>query len=664
MSTATLLYRDERKRQLRRGPRVSLDAATLLRRDEQKDLLRFVTAGSVDDGKSTLIGRLLFEAKGIYEDQLAAVRDASGRKGSTQSELDLALITDGLKAEREQGITIDVAYRYFSTPKRKFIIADTPGHEQYTRNMATGASTANLAIVLIDTQKGVVTQSKRHTFIASLLGIPHIVVAINKMDLVDYSQEVYERICGEFRNFAAKLEVADLTFIPVSALKGDNIVTASENMPWYQGGTLLHHLETVHIASDRNLIDLRFPVQYVLRPDQTFRGYLGTIASGTIKPGDEVMVIPSGMRSRVRTVFGPDGELAEAFAPLAAGITIEDEIDISRGEMLVHIHNVPRVDRILDTMLVWMAQEPMQVGKEYFIKHATRTVLATVSTLRYRVDVNTLHRDTADELKLNEIGRCVLTTSRPIAHDPYSRNRATGSFIVIDRITNNTVGAGMILDREPNELQPSSEKIHSEPKSKHVNRHTSQITVGERARLMGQEPMTVWLTGLSGSGKSTIAYALERRLFDAGRNCYVLDGENARLGFSKDLGFSADDRCENIRRAGEVARLLNDAGLIAICGFLSPYKEGRKLAREIIGADRFFEIYLSAPIEVCRQRDNSGIYDLAGSGQIKNFSGVTAPYEAPDEADLIVPTHEWPVSECVEKIIHFFTQKGFHFDPN
>ncbi len=619
----------------------------ILEQDKSKDLLRFVTAGSVDDGKSTLIGRLLYESKGIYEDQLEAVKIASDRWGTTGDKVDLALITDGLKAEREQGITIDVAYRFFTTPKRKFIIADSPGHEQYTRNMATGASTANLAIILIDAENGVLTQTKRHTFITSLLGIRHTVVAVNKMDLVNYSQDVFDQICEDFTGFAAKLEITDVTFIPISALKGDNIVEQGNNLPWYKGGTLLNHLETVHIASDRNFIDLRFPVQYVLRPDRTFRGYLGAVASGTIKPGDEVKVIPSGIRTKVKTVFGPDGEIDEAFPPMSIGVTVEDNVDISRGDMLVHVHNIPKFDRTIDSMVVWMSEEPMAIGKDYIIKNNTRALSGTLSALRYRVDVNTLHRTQEDELKLNEIGRCVITLNQPIAHDPYNRNHSTGSFIIIDRITNETVGAGMILDRESEEFV---EQDSSAPKSKHIEPHVSQISAKDRSERMGGEPSTVWLTGLPASGKTTIAYALERRLFGAGKNCYVIDGENARLGFSRDLGFSAKDRRENIRRAAEFARMLNEAGMIAICSFLSPSEADRQFARKIVGNDKFMEIYLSAPVDVCRQRDNRGLYKQADGGEIQSFSGVSAAYEVPSSPGIILPTHELSLTQCVRLI--------------
>jgi len=626
-------------------------AVTLLEQDKKKDLLRFVTAGSVDDGKSTLIGRLLYESKGIYEDQLAAVQKASGKKGSTEGEMDLSLVTDGLKAEREQGITIDVAYRFFATPKRKFIIADSPGHEQYTRNMATGASSANLAIILIDAEHGVMTQTKRHTFITSLLGIPHIVVAVNKMDLVDYSQSVYDKICQDYTTFAAKLEVTDVTFIPMSALKGDNVVEPGSRMPWYKGGTMLNHLETVHIASDRNLIDLRFPVQYVSRPDRTFRGYLSTVASGTISPGDEVMVLPSGIKTKVKTVFGPDGDLEEAFPPLSVGVTVEDDVDISRGDMLVHIHNVPKVDRNLDAMIVWMNEDPMVPGKEYLIKHNTKTIPGVVSTLRFRVDVNTLHRSQQEKLELNEIGRCVVTLNQSVSFDAYKRNRSTGSFIMIDRVSNNTVGAGMILDREPNTLVADLDKALLKPKSQHVTAVQSQIAREERVIRLGCQPKTIWMTGLVCSGKTTTAYALERKLFDAGRNAFVIDGGNARLGFSRDLGFSADDRRENIRRAAEFARMLNDAGVVAICSFLSPAMEDRKLAKEIIGEDRFVEVYLSTPLDVCKARDEAGVYHLAEIGQITHLSGVSAPYEVPRSPDVVLATEEISLEEGISQIL-------------
>ncbi len=634
-----------------------MDVLELLEANQAKDLLRFVTAGSVDDGKSTLIGRLLYESVGLYEDQLDAVRAASGRRGSARQGLDLSLVTDGLKAEREQGITIDVAYRYFSTPKRKFIIADTPGHEQYTRNTATGASTAALAVILIDAEKGVSTQSRRHAFIAALLGIHHLVVAVNKMDLVDWSERVFERIRDEFDEFAARLEVPDVAFIPVSALLGDNVVRRSDSMPWYGGATLLAHLESVHVASDRNMIDFRFPVQYVSRPDPTLRGYAGTVASGVVRPGDEVVVLPGGATNRVRTVLDPEGELAEAFPPLPVTLVLEDEIDVGRGDTLAHPGNVPHVDRRLEAMIVWMSETPMRPGQTYTIKHATRLVQGQVSAVRYRVDVNTLHRVPAAGLALNEIGRCAVELAQPVAFDPYDRNRTTGAFVVIDRLTNGTVGAGMILARERSETVVSPEAAAARPRSRYVEAHASRVGVEERSARLGQRPFTVWISGLTGAGKTTVARALERRLFDEGLMPTALDGENARVTFSRDLGFSADDRLENLRRAGDVARLMNDAGLVAVCSFLTPLAESRRAVRERIGPDRLLEVELEAP-EAVRRARRSELYERADRGEIELFTGVTAPYEAPEAPDLRLATDELDVDACVEQIVEALRARG------
>ncbi|GMQ80182.1 MAG: sulfate adenylyltransferase subunit CysN [Planctomycetia bacterium] len=635
---------------------ISTDIDAYLAQHEQKELLRFLTCGSVDDGKSTLIGRLLYDSKMIYEDQLAAIRRDSATQGTTGGDFDPALLTDGLKAEREQGITIDVAYRYFSTAKRKFIIADTPGHEQYTRNMATGASTCDLAIILIDARNGVLTQTRRHSFIASLLGIRHILVAINKMDLVDYSQEVFERIKAEFTAFATKLDMGDLHFIPMSALHGDNVVDASPNMPWYQGGPLMHLLENIHIASDRNFIDFRFPVQYVCRPDLAFRGYCGTVASGVVRPGDEVMVLPSRKTSRVQSIVTFEGPLEEAFPPMAVALTLEDEIDVSRGDMIVHPGNVPILSHKFDAMLVWMAEEPMVPGKPYAFKHLSKTAPGAISTLRYQIDVNTLHRQQSPQLGLNEIGRCTISLNQPVAIDAYKQNRATGALVVIDRLTNVTVGAGMILDRSAGDDQPDGWDVA--PQSEQLQSETSSVTGRQRRARFGQKPVTILLTGLAGSGKTTIAYALERRLFDLGRAPCVLDGQNMRLGISRDLGFTAEDRSENLRRSAEVARLMNEAGLICVASFLAPSEAVRQRAREVVGSDRFLLVHLSAPVDVCRARDQEGLYPMADAGEIANFPGVSAEYEIPHRPDLVLPTHELPVADCVERIMELIEQRA------
>lgn len=616
------------------------------------EILRFNTCGSVDDGKSTLIGRLLYDSKSLMEDQLEALERSADITGGGQ--INLANLTDGLRAEREQGITIDVAYRYFATPRRRFIIADTPGHVQYTRNMATGASTCNLAIILVDARNGVVEQTKRHSFIVSLLGIRHVVVAINKMDLMGYSEEVFEKIKQDYTNFVARLDIGDLHFIPISALKGENVVEKSAKMPWYRGESLMYLLENVHIASDRNLNDFRFPVQYVNRPHLDFRGFCGTIASGIVRPGDEVMVLPSRKTSRVKSVVTYDGELEEAFVPQAVTLTLEHEIDISRGDMICRPGNQPIHDRKFDAMVVWMAEEQMVPGKQYLIKHTSKTVSGSVSTLRYRIDVNTLHRQDAPTLRLNEIGRCEFLLSEPVAFDPYRRNRATGAFIIIDRLSNNTMAAGMIMDRSTG----PGDHWDSAPPSESLHKEISQVTPKERQARFGQKPTTILLTGLTGAGKTTIAYALERRLFDEGRAATVLDGQNMRLGISKDLGFTAEERSENLRRSAEVAKLINDAGLICLAAFVAPEESVRQRVREVIGQDRFFVVHLSAPVEVCRQRDPEGHYPQADAGQMKNFPGVSAPYDAPEKPDLVLPTHEWPVDKCVDALMELLQKRG------
>src|SRR4051812_21117448 len=636
------------------------DIQAYLDRNQRKELLRFLTCGSVDDGKSTLIGRLLHDTKGIYEDQLAAVRRDSVKHGTTGAgEVDLALLTDGLKAEREQGITIDVAYRYFSTDKRKFIIADTPGHEQYTRNMATGASTCQLAIILIDARHGVMPQTRRHSFIVSLLGIRHVVVAVNKMDLVGYDRETYERIQREYTGFVAKLGIPDVQFIPMSALKGENVASKSEAMPWYDGPPLLSHLESVHIASDRNLADMRFPVQYVLRPNLNFRGFSGTIASGIIRKGDEVVALPSGRRSTVKSIVTYDGELDEAFSPMAVTVTLAHEIDVSRGDMLVHPGNEPHVSAQLEAMVVWMAERPFTPGRSYWIKQTTRTVAGEIAEVRYGVDVNTLERRPATQLAMNEVGRVVLSLNQPLAYDAYKANAATGAFIIIDRLTNNTVGAGMILEPGAGRGGTTGDHWGQEPKIERVKPPRGQVTLANREQRLGQRGVTVLITGLTGSGKAAIAYALEKRLFDAGRTVAVLYGQNMRQGLCRDLGFTADERSENLRRSAEVAKVVNDAGLICVCAFVAPHEAVRRKAREVIGADRFVEVYLSAPVDVCKARDSSGAYAAAEAGRIAQFPGVSAAFEPPASPDLVLPTHEIPVAESVERIVTLLRDRGF-----
>ena len=636
---------------------IASDIDAYLAQHECKELLRFLTCGSVDDGKSTLIGRMLIESKMVYEDQLAALEQDSQSHGTIGDRLDPALLTDGLDDERQQGITIDVAYRYFSTAKRKFIIADTPGHEQYTRNMATGASTCDLAIILIDARKGVLTQTKRHSFITSLLGVKHVVVAINKMDLVDYSQEVYEQIREDYIQFAARMSSDDVHFIPISALDGDNVVVRSEKMPWYDGNTLMHMLENVYIASDSNLQDFRFPVQYVNRPHLDFRGFCGTVASGTIKKGDGIMVLPARTTSRVASIVTFDGEIEEAFTPQSVTLMLEDEIDASRGDMIVRVGNQPRVAQRMDAMVVWMGEDPMVPGTRYLFKQTTKVVPGVLQSLRYRVDVNTLHREPAPALELNEIGRCEIQLDDNIMFDAYKRNRSTGSMVIIDRITNVTVGAVMILD----EMQSSDARDHwdDEPASTSMHQEPSQVTDEEREARFGQRGATVLITGLTGSGKRLVAHALERRLFDSGRACTLLDGPKMRLGVSKDLGFTPEGRSENMRRAAECARLLNEAGLITIASFLAPRKEVRDKARDVVGSDRFIEVFLDVPLEVCRERDTNGMYALADSGEIQDFPGVTSPYEEPVAADLTLAPHTDALDASVEKILELLKQRGF-----
>lgn len=631
---------------------IAKDILAYLEQHERKELLRFITCGSVDDGKSTLIGRLLYDSKMLYEDQIAQLENESKVHGTTGGGFDPALVTDGLRAEREQGITIDVAYRYFSTAKRKFIIADTPGHEQYTRNMATGASTADLAVILIDARYGVLTQTKRHSFIVSLLGIRHVVVAINKMDLVGYSQETFDKICSDYRDFASRLDLPDLHFIPIAALHGENLVDPSPNMSWYRGSTLMNFLESVYIGSDRNLEDFRLPIQIVNRPNLDFRGFCGTLASGIIRKGDEIMVLPSKRTSKVKRIVTFDGDLEEAFSPQSITVVLEDEIDCSRGDMIVRPGNIPKIANSFDATIVWMTADPMVPGKTYLFKQTSQTVTGQIDSLKYRVDVNTLHRTPAPELQLNEIGRCAVTLSQPIYFDAYRRNRTTGSFIIIDRITNATVGAGMISDRD-SAKQPLAAWESSDESQAASNGEVSQVRDDERVARFGQKPATLLFTGLPSSGKTTIALALERALFDNGRAVAVLDGERMRRGVNKDLGYSVEERSENLRRSAHIAKLFNDHGLLCLAAFVAPSQSVRDRVADVVGKDRFFVIHCTSDESVRAQRFASLKSEAAQALE----RGAASEYEVPEAPDLVLDTSTQSLSECVETVIALLKEK-------
>ncbi|MGE4317530.1 MAG: sulfate adenylyltransferase subunit CysN [Deferribacterales bacterium] len=623
---------------------IEKDILAYLKEHEQKQLVRFITCGSVDDGKSTLIGRLLHDSKLIYEDQLASIRKDSKYKGSSADNFDLALLVDGLQAEREQGITIDVAYRYFSTSKRKFIIADTPGHIQYTRNMATGASSADLAIILIDARYGVLTQTRRHSYIVSLLGIRHIVVAVNKMDIVDYEESVFNKIVNDYKDFCneAGIDSNKVYFVPMSALKGSNVVEKSPEMPWYKGTPLMDILETIEIDDDVNYKDFRLPVQYVNRPDLNFRGFCGTIASGSVKVGDSISVLPSGLTSSVKSIIENCKETDEASAGYAVTLTMNDEIDVSRGDMIVKSDSVPEVGDCFDAYVVWMAEEELELNKAYYIKRAATKVTGFIDQIHYKVDVNTLEKLPAQKLALNEIAYCRINLSSKIAYDTYKDHRYTGSLIFIDRITNNTCGAAMI-DRK---------NVAS-----NVIWHKHKVEKAERCRIKGHRPCVIWLTGLSGSGKSTISNALEERLNRSGIHTYLLDGDNVRHGLNKDLGFSEADRNENIRRIGEVAKLFSDAGLVVITAFISPFRAEREMVRSIMEEGEFVEVYVNAPLDVCEKRDPKNLYKKARKGEIKDFTGISSPYEEPLNPEIEVSTHELSVDESVEKILKHLNDK-------
>ena len=613
------------------------DILGYLKSQEEKSLLRFITCGSVDDGKSTLIGRLLWDSKMIFEDQLAALESDSRKVGTQGGEIDFALLLDGLQAEREQGITIDVAYRFFSTDKRKFIVADTPGHEQYTRNMATGASTADVAVILIDARKGILTQTRRHSFITSLLGIKHVVLAVNKMDLVDYDQATFDRIVAEYQEFAKDLGYASITAIPLSALRGDNMIEASPNTPWYSGPTLLAHLETVQVEQDAIEKPFRLPVQWVNRPNLDFRGFSGTVASGTIKPGDEIIVTASGQTSTVKEIVTFDGNLDVAIAGQAVTLTLADEIDISRGDVLAQADAKPEFADQFEARIIWMHDDHLLPGRPYLIKMGAQVTNAQISDLKYKVNVNTLEHMAGKTLELNEVGIANISADKALAFDPYDDNRHSGRFIIIDRFTNATVGAGMVN--------------HSLRRATNIKWQEMDINKQARAYQKGQKSAVLWFTGLSGAGKSTVANMVEKKLHAMGKHTYTLDGDNVRHGLNKDLGFTDADRVENIRRVGETAKLFVDAGVITLVSFISPFKSERQLARSLVEKDEFIEVFIDTPLEVCEQRDVKGLYKKARAGEIANFTGIDSPYERPENAEIVVSTADQSAEQAAEIIV-------------
>jgi len=624
---------------------IANDILAYLCKHENKSLLRFITCGSVDDGKSTLIGRLLYDSKLLYEDQMAEIERDSKKSGTQGDNIDLALLVDGLAAEREQGITIDVAYRYFSTKKRKFIVADTPGHEQYTRNMATGASTADLAIILIDACKGVLEQTKRHSYIASLLGLKHIVVAINKMDLVDFSQDKFGEIVDTFSAFSKDMGFANIQYIPMSALNGENITAKSEEIPWYDGPSLLAHLETIDISSTNTREPFRFPVQWVNRPDANFRGYCGTIASGHIKPGTEIIAMPSGKRSVVKEIVTMDGPLEIAVQHQSVTLTLEDEIDISRGDIICGIDGPAEQSDQFQAHILWMSEKKLYPGRTYLLKTTNAIVPVSITALKHKVNINDFSKAAAKALCHNEIGLCNLSLGRPIAFDPYDNNKTTGSFILIDRQSNETIGMGVLQ--------------FSLRRASNIVWQDLEIGKTERAIQKHQNPAVLWFTGLSGSGKSTIANLLEQKLHDMGRHTYILDGDNLRHGLNKDLGFTNADRVENIRRVAETAKLMSDAGLIVLVSFISPFRAERNMARRLMDDGEFIEIYVNTPLEVAEKRDVKGLYARARSGEIKNFTGIDSEYQAPQTPEIEVNTTTLPAINAAKKITEYLNANGF-----
>jgi bifunctional enzyme CysN/CysC len=629
-----------------RSELIATDIGEYLHAHEHKSLLRFITCGSVDDGKSTLIGRLLYESKMLFEDQLAAVEADSRKFGTQGDQIDFALLVDGLAAEREQGITIDVAYRFFSTDRRKFIVADTPGHEQYTRNMVTGASTADAAILMVDARKGILTQTRRHSYLVTLLGIRHIVVAINKMDLVNYSEATFQRIADDYRTFARQLGISDVTFIPLSAFKGDNIIEPSAHMPWYHGTTLMDYLETVEIDEHRQQGGpFRMPVQWVNRPDLDFRGYCGTVAGGRVRPGQAVRILPSGRETRVARIVTYEGILDEAVAGQSVTLTLADEVDLSRGNMVTDAHAPAQAADQLECTMVWMSDEPLLPGRPYLVKIGTQTATASVTQIKHLINVNTLEHIAGKQLDLNAIGVCNLSLDRQVAFDPYVENRETGGFIVIDRLSNRTVGAGLI-----NHALRRSHNIHMQ-----------HMDVDKRARsaLKSQKPCILWFTGLSGAGKSTIANQVEKTLCSLGFHTCTLDGDNVRHGLNRDLGFTEVDRIENIRRVAEVARLMVDAGLIVLVSFISPFRAERQLARSLVQPDEFVEIHVDTPLHVAEARDPKGLYRKARQGLLKNFTGIDSPYEPPEHPELSLPTAQISAEEAAQLVVDHLRAHGY-----
>jgi bifunctional enzyme CysN/CysC len=618
---------------------IAEDIETYLDLHQNKGLLRFITCGSVDDGKSTLIGRLLYDSKMIFEDQLAALEADSKRVGTQGQEIDFALLVDGLAAEREQGITIDVAYRFFATEKRKFIVADTPGHEQYTRNMVTGASTADLAVILVDARKGVLVQTRRHSYLAHLIGIRHMVLAVNKMDLVGYDQAIFDKIVADYREFAQSIGIERFTPIPISGFKGDNITSApSANTPWYEGPSLIRHLESVDIESAAaQTAPFRMPVQWVNRPNLDFRGFAGLIAEGTVKPGDPVRVVPSGKTTAIARVVTLDGDLDEAVAGQAVTLTLADEIDCSRGDVIAAAEAPPESADQFEATLVWMADDALIPGRGYWLKLATQTVTATVAEPKYEVNVNTMEHLAAKTLGLNAIGVCEVTTDRPIVFEPYERSRTLGGFILIDKLTNATVGAGMIH--------------FSLRRAQNVHWQALEVSREAHARLKNQKPAVLWFTGLSGSGKSTIANLVEKRLHRMNRHTFLLDGDNVRHGLNKDLGFTEADRIENIRRVGEVAKLMADAGLIVITAFISPFRAEREMVRKMLPEGEFVEVHIDTPLAVAEARDVKGLYKKARAGELKNFTGIDSPYEEPERPEIRIDTTAMTADEAADLIV-------------